>query len=117
MRTSEMVRATLADGGGTFDARTGRAIRPTSGYAVGLAHGSAVVIPAGPGLAAALRLAVRRIRAQYPRAHVGTWVDAGRVHVDPVAIVADRATAERLGRERGQLAVYAFATGETVELS
>jgi len=43
-----------------------------------------------------------------PSMHIGGWNSpyTGRVHLEPSQNVRDRATAERLGRERNQVAVW-----------
>lgn len=116
MDMQELLAATLANGGATFDPRTGMLLQPKRGYAVGMRADTFATLPTDTD-ADALGAAVTALRYAYPTALVGTWVDGGVIHLDPVEVVASRETAVRLGRERSQLAVYAFATGEEVRLA
>lgn len=45
----------------------------------------------------------------------GAWIDGDLLYVETVS-VTDRATAERIGRERGEIAIYNIVTEETVQL-
>jgi hypothetical protein len=99
---------TAKNGGGTFTRDRLEATTTNEGYAVGLANGSAVLVPAGDRHALARAICV--VRQTYPKAtHVGTWTSDDLVAVDPVRIVADLASAMALARENGQEAIYDFA--------
>lgn len=103
-----MIRYTDQHGGGTFDSRTLAPVELPDGYAVALGPGTAAVLN---GSRRALRLAVEGVRRAYPDApYIGTWRDAeGVIHLDPVVVLPDRASALALGRALGQLAVWSFA--------
>lgn len=104
--------ATVIDGGGTFD-RDLHAVHPTDGYAVGLVRGTWRTVPAHEaGLGDTLLEAAQ----VYADAYVGTWVDAGLVHVDPVIILTCREDAIRLATALGQKAVYDFASQSDIEV-
>jgi hypothetical protein len=47
---------------------------------------------------------------------IGTWIDDGKVYVDLVALVPDRAEAIRVGQDNDQIAIYHIETGETERL-
>lgn len=47
--------------------------------------------------------------------HFGTWLDNGKLYIDHV-IFTDRENAERIARERGELAIFNLSTKETVSL-
>ena len=107
----------LAAGGATLDGSTLDPVAPARGYAVGLALDTAVTLDASTATDAALRAALAQVVADYRPPYVGAWVDGGRIHLDPVAIVARRRAALALGKATRQLAVYDFATGESVGVS
>lgn len=115
MTPEQAARDTLAHGGGTYAALTLDPVTPTSGYAVGLVQGTAIVSYATP---AAMAAGIRTVASFYSHAaYIGTWVDNGRVHIDPVAIIPDRESALTLARALGQLAVWDFATGTEIEVT
>jgi hypothetical protein len=103
---------TAEHGGGTFDARTFEPVEPASGYAVGLAQGTAAYVwwPKDVDRFA------KRVARMWNAPYVGTWHDpaTGWVEVDPVVIVADYAEAMSLARLNGQKAIYSFATREAI---
>jgi len=108
----------IRDGGGTFAADTLQPITPQRGYAVGVEHGTAVILDAGADEFAVI-MALESVAQGY--AHrgaraVGAWIDGGRIHIDPVLITATLHDAMRVAREYGQAAVYNFSTGSTVEV-
>ena len=108
----------IRDGGGTFAADTLQPITPQRGYAVGVEHGTAVILEADADEFAVI-MALESVAQGY--AHrgaraVGAWIDGGRIHVDPVLITATLHDAMRVAREYGQAAVYDFNTGSTVEV-
>lgn len=107
------------DGGGTYAADTLQQIHPQRGYAVGVEHGTAVVLDAGAdefAVIMALESVARGYAHKGARA-VGAWIDGGRIHIDPVLITTTLHDAMRIAREYGQLAVYDFSTGSTVEVA
>lgn len=110
----EAIRSTLQDGGATIG--PSGPIHPTNGYAVAIVGDTYATVPASVDPAALGRV-VRRLRRQYPDAYVGTWHDGERIHVDPVEVIDNRADAERIGRERSQLAIFNFATRESIYLA
>ena len=113
------VRELIAtNGGGTFAAENLQPITPQRGYAVGVEHGTAVILEADADEFAVI-MALESVAQGY--AHrgaraVGAWIDGGRIHVDPVLITATLHDAMRVAREYGQAAVYDFNTGSTVEV-
>jgi hypothetical protein len=114
-----IVAHTLAHRGGTFDARTGKLVQPTSGYAVAVA----TVGRDTGALLSADSLYDRLSAAHYhPAPYIGTWVDTNHVgndvaYVDRVVILPDRESALILARAFNQLAVWDFANGTEVRLA
>lgn len=109
---------TLRDGGATVNVRTGVRLIPgtmstawADAYAVGGSIPSIVVDAADPDAFAAA-IASLTGRAEF----LGTWLDAGSIHVDAVDIVWDLDEAVRLGTARGELAIFNLGTAETVRL-
>lgn len=110
------IASILAAGGATLEGSTLAPVAPTRGYAVGLAPDTARILEVVDATDQALRAALEEVAATYRAPYVGAWVDGGRIHLDPVEIVTRRRAALALGRARRQLAVYDFATGESVEV-
>lgn len=117
---------TIANGGGTFDARTLLSVKPTQGYAVALVSGTFLKVgphEGGTGHFSRVEFiaaAIRSVRLAYPDApYIGTWVaDDGTTHVDPVVILYALDDAVRVGRALGQDAIYAFRVdgGRSIDL-
>lgn len=112
------VLADLAnDGGGTYQAGTFLPFTAREGFAVASPNG--LKLPAElvtPSMAA---WALRQVSRENPRtSFVGTWLDNGVVYFDAVTYfsAANRERAIAAGRENGQLAIYDFATKESVTL-
>lgn len=112
---------TLANGGGTFEVRPDGTLSPVEyrdtadAYVVAIVARDAIVVPADPG---SIRLGVARAIREYPDApYIGTWVNDGQCHVDPVIILPDRESAIRVGRAFSQLAIYNLATDETIDVA
>jgi hypothetical protein len=91
-----------------------------SGWAVSLPDAECIVPLAdfGPD---AVKTYVREHAEQIsaPGVHLGAWLDTktSLVYLDLSAIVEDRLTAEIIGVQNEQLAIFNLATGETVRLS
>lgn len=102
--------------GGDPTASTLEPVEYTDGYAVGLAVGTAATLDRRATPETVART-LRNVMREFEAAHVGAWVDDGRVHIDPVRVLTDRDLALRVARERGQRAIYSFATGEVIELA
>lgn len=109
--------AILAAGGATLDGVTLAPVTLARGYAVGLVDGTAITLDVATVTEAALTAALESIAAVHRAPYVGAWVDGGRLHLDPVAVVARRRAALALGRATRQLAVYDLARGESVEVT
>jgi len=103
------------NGGATLNAATLDYAEDATGYAVGLAKGTAIVLPEDAD-DTTLGLAMRLIAGAYDCSFVGAWVAADGVHLDPVAIIRDRHDAERIGRGNNQQAIYDLGKGEEVTL-
>ena len=110
----DILTYTLAHGGGTFDSRTLQPVELTAGYAVALATGTAALVD---DVRTGLYPALDNVRRSHPDApYIGTWRDPdGVVHIDPVVIIPDRASALTLGRALGQLAVWSFAESSELQ--
>jgi hypothetical protein len=114
LSTIAAARATVQDGGGTFDARTLAPVAPTEGYAVGLGDGSKVL---ANSTAADIAVVIyRAVQANKSAPYVGTWIDDAVIYIDPVVILQSLQDALTLARALGEKAIYSFATGESVTL-
>lgn len=100
------------NGGATLDAGTLTEVKPT-GYAVGMAQGTALMLPDDAD-DTTLGVALSLIAGAYDCAFVGAWVADDGVHLDPVAVIADRAEALAAGRAHQQRAVYDLTAGVEV---
>ncbi len=108
MKTTEIANITLANGGGTFDNK-GNEVKPRSGYAVGAVKGTAIIVSAeNPDL---IGDAAKIIARRFPDAWIGTWLNDGSVHVDPVIWVPSLQVALKLARATSQEAIYSFKDG------
>lgn len=106
---------TVEHGGGTFD-RDGNPVEPSDGYAVGIARGTAAILPssASPDQVGDTAYMVMQ---EYEARFVGTWImDDGRVAIDPVRILTQKHAALDLALDRGQLAIYGFAEHMAIEV-
>ena len=105
--------AAEATGGATIDDRGLPVSGP--GFVVASAVGTAFAVAAGRADSARLAADAAEDLLAAGAPAVGYWVSpAGQIEVDPVEVVADRAEALRLGRERKQAAVYDLGAGEVV---
>ena len=95
---------------GTYT-RDGSAFSPTVGYAVG-ASLPTLMGERLTGGDVALWLA----NVPHAVAYFGAWRDGGILYVDAVDYVIDRDAAVKLGRERGELAIYAFDGEGVIDL-
>ena len=119
MNGREVLADTLMGGGGTYDLSDVERVQPATGYAVGLRGG--VDFPLGnlsdtrlEELAQAIILAVAGIR-KGTASYIGTWIDGDRLYIDPVIIFRDKEVALGRALSEGQLAIYDFTTGESIE--
>lgn len=111
---------TFANGGATFDG-TGAIINPATGFAVATGPQRSFDIAAVPDTFAKFCQMVREAaeHAADPRLmdpYFGTWINDGRMYVEPTVIIQDRESALDLARFTGQLAIYDFARGETIRV-
>jgi hypothetical protein len=104
---------TLANGGGTFDALTLAPFDPDHGYCVGTAPSTAAYVR---DIGMIDRVA-RIIAGEWRSTFVGTWINDGIVHVDPVTYTVDRDYALSLARKYGQIAIYDCAARATIDVS
>lgn len=112
-----MASYTREHGGGTFSAATGEPYTGPAGYAVGMAQGDGATLPAD-ATAESIAETARRVAGEWSARFVGTWVRPdGRIAIDPVRVLTDRAVAELYGRAHGQDAIWSFALGEAIELA
>lgn len=103
---------TLLLGGGTFDLDL-KPVMLDSGYAVGLLRGNNTVLHDMPNNFCTI---AKKIRDVYGSAYIGTWLNDGVIHIDPVVILHNRDVAMRIGRHSGQQAIYDFANQESITL-
>ncbi|WP_419995050.1 hypothetical protein [Streptomyces boninensis] len=108
--------ATFFDGGFTARYEANGSLGPAgSGYAVSAAA-TQRTLPAEASFTS-FAAAVEAMHARYPAADaIGGWIDQGQLYLDPVEIHAERATAERLGRLRKQIAIYDLGNSAEIRL-
>ena len=54
--------------------------------------------------------------ARKARAYFGLWLDGGTLYLDLSIKIADKATARRIGKHNGQLAIFDIARQESIYL-
>jgi hypothetical protein len=99
-----------AEDGGTFPVVVGQRV-PVVGYVVGQ-HGIS-----GPADTLDVRGWVERVRtevAHKPCHFVGSWSADGLLYLDVVKVYSELRPALKDARERGELAIYDLAEGETL---
>ena len=114
----EALTQTLADSGGTFDART---LDPIAGgpWAVGGGlPGIAIpiVTPWPEPLVVAFGDAYNSLLEDGAQV-IGTWIDEGTLYVDAIDLIVDTDAAIRLASERGERAIYHLTDKITLEVS
>lgn len=120
MNASDILAQTLEHGGGTFRPDGGRI--PSDGYVVAIHEGTFARLPIhqtddGPVVAeSAFVHILSALGDLYPGALIGTWIDKGTLHVDPVLIVPNVAQATAIGRATSQQAIYDLRRQETITL-
>lgn len=104
-----------AEGGATV-AQDGELLKPSSGYAVALPGYELVARSVGVELVREAEAWLAGLEREGVQGELGVWRDErdGAVYFDVSELVQDREEAVRLGRERGQLAVWDFASGSEV---
>jgi hypothetical protein len=116
---TNVLRDLLAFGGSTQSAVPG-VPGVTSGYGVSLpGHERRIPVrTAYRGLAEDIKqyAELKRFHLARPGIYLGAWIDDGIVYLDLTEVVHDRATAERLGYDRDQLAVWDFAKSEEIRM-
>ena len=113
MSLNDVLKLTMEFGGGTFD-RNLELVTPESGFAVGMVRDSYAVFSLDD--LDDLNHSILTVLGSFPGAYVGTWLNDGHIHVDPVQIVENRADALELARKMRQKAIYNFSTGETINV-
>lgn len=108
---------TLVHNGATVNPADPYASTPRSGFAVSI-PGAERKIPASTFTIGTVREYVTDHLADLsgPNVYVGTWVDGEHVYLDVSIVVADLIDAVALGHASGQLAVFDFASFETIRL-
>jgi hypothetical protein len=112
---------TLWDGGVTCH-EDGRIAAFFTGYGVGGAVAGSPVVMFRPKsvtrmaehLADFAHQYREKLGDEYPMRYIGTWCHEGRVYLDVSDILFDRDEALGLARERGEKAIFEYATGRTI---
>lgn len=113
----DILTATLRDGGGTWSSD----LLPIGRWNVWAVGGSlpGQTIPlqeaAAPG-PAGIDGAVARLQLD-GASYIGTWLDEGTVYIDAIDLIEDTDEAIKVASERGELAIYNLATGQTIRLT
>jgi hypothetical protein len=129
---NSIYQRTLDNGGGTFEVSAPNFKRRSisTGYAVGVIDGTFATVPVPTNAKSrksahwhfneAVRNITEYVASGTARANdinaIGTWVNDGVIHIDPVAVIDGRDDAIALARKYNQLAIYNLATGEEVSL-
>lgn len=100
------------NGGATLDAR---------GNILSLANGYMVSLPNTEKRTSLEALTAKDLRhylklAKKKRAFCGLWLDAGILYLDISAKIGDKATARKMGKRYGQIAIYDNANAESIYL-
>jgi hypothetical protein len=111
-RNTRVAALTVENGGGTFDALNDLPFAPKDGYAVAVANGFEG--PATHFMAEHMGTYGRHVAGEFGTPWYGTWLDSGRLYIDPVRYIRDRAEAMQVARDKGQKAIFDFALGVAV---
>jgi hypothetical protein len=109
---------TIANGGGTFDMHGDNGDRAdiTAGYAVAIIDGTYRIVSEHDRRA--FNDAVHMCIVDFPFATaIGTWVDGGVIHIDPVMVADTEDVARKTAMANHQLAYFNLNTMEEVRLS
>jgi hypothetical protein len=87
-------------------------VRPKGGYAVGGVKGTAIKVSVEN--ADIIGEAAKIIAKKFPGAFLGTWVNDGYVHIDPVIWVPALDVALHLARQTQQESIWDFANGDEI---
>lgn len=104
-----IISITMTRGGGTFD-RRGALIEREKGFVVGLHNGTWVIME--PSESESAYGHFKSLLGYFPGDFIGTWLNNGKIYIDPVRIYDNRESAEQMGRYLGQKAIYSFESGE-----
>jgi hypothetical protein len=108
---SQLIIGAVTDGGATLPVVPGSTV-PTRGYIVGGAAPGLVLALDSPTVDVDAAAWVTRSlpRAALPGHYLGSWIGPdGRLYLDVVESVSDRADAVALGRARGEYSVWSLA--------
>lgn len=109
-----VLELTVQNGGGTFEAGSWLPFEPKHGYAV--AFGGYQPLAKDVDLNA-LRKLLKTVQGEYDSSFVGTWLDGEKLYVDAVVYTVDLTRAIELAQSTNQLAIYNFATGESIAVA
>lgn len=105
-------------GGASYNPHTGEFVRggQGTGYAVGLIPGTALEVPVENFMPGAIEEVVRAHQEvyQHPNTIVGTWVEDGKVAIDPSEIVPTLDDALIRGAARSQESVFDIAGDDVI---
>lgn len=111
---SELLEATMRDGGCTVDTKTFQPSSKAAGYFVG-GTVPETVIEVSEHAAKSLKLAVSAALTNGVE-YLGTWVHENNIYVDGSQWITSLADAIKLGRERGELAIWDAGKAEEITL-
>lgn len=104
-----IIAITMTRGGGTFN-RRGALIERKKGFVVGIFKGSFAIMALSESEFAYETF--KSLLSQFPGAFIGTWLNKGKIYIDPVQIYDNREDAEGMARVTNQIAIYSFESGE-----
>lgn len=113
---SRLILGAVTDGGATLATVPGATV-PSAGYVVGGAAPGVTLALTSPSVDLDASEWVLRSLPMAARAghYLGSWIGPdGRLYLDVVQVLADRADAVALGRARGEYSVWSLAHGAEI---
>lgn len=104
------VKKIIRNGGATLT-KSGRAASFAAGYQVSFRDCFTLDASNVPNVCEAINSLLKACNGSE---FVGVWVDGGKVFIDLSEWIENRAEAMQAGRERSQLAIFEWATGECI---
>lgn len=119
MDITKILQDTLANGGGTYDPLTGESFSPGKGFFVGSTDKFPSLVLDANDITSDTIWDVQCFvngmkRAGLKNAYLGTWIDQEKIYVDASCLVLDKDEALSTAKDRGELAIWDNAAGESI---